>query len=175
LVSTFIWNLLTTETLQSHLDNVVLPTYSKRHASLITAINSLLAPFGVTTPNASPTIAGGWFLWLHLPSWCNAKELSQKLQQQQNLIVTPGESFSLPPPPSSSSPFSSSPTSPSYPTMVESGMEHCLRICFAWEDEERLVQGIGRLKDGLERMNRDSGRGSVSGGRGLGITALIDA
>lgn len=130
----FIWNLLTTGTLQSHLTLTLNPVYSRRYESLRLAFDQNLSPLGVHLDDPS-TIHGGWFLWLRLPDWCDAKLLSEWVEKDYNVLVAYGEMYQL-------RNYSGSSSEPS----------RAIRICLAWEEEDQLIEGVRRLGEGIRAM-----------------------
>lgn len=130
----FVWNLLSTGTLQSHLSDVLIPVYSKRFECLNLAIKSILSPLGVNLFSSS-SIHGGWFLWLQLPDWCDAKVLSEWVEKDYNLLIAYGEMYQLRNYPGSSRESS-----------------RAIRICLAWEEEDQLQEGLRRLGEGIKAM-----------------------
>lgn len=134
LVSMFIWNLLTTGTLQSHLSDILIPVFSRRFECLKHAFDSILSPLGVRLADSSP-IHGGWFLWLQLPDWCDAKAFSEWVERDHNVLVAYGEMYQL-------RGYSGSSSEPS----------RAIRICLAWEEEDQLMEGVRRLGDGMRAM-----------------------
>lgn len=81
-------------------------------------------------------MAGGYFLWLHLPDGISAKELARRAKNEEDLIVAEGNLFEVP---------------------GDNGNEgtrfdDCIRLCFTFEEEERLGEGVERLANVIGRM-----------------------
>lgn len=77
-------------------------------------------------PETSP-VAGGYYIWVQLPPALTATQVCQQALEMQNLVLGSGETFAVP--------------------MNASGgdLHRRLRLCFMWEDEGRLVEGVRRL------------------------------
>lgn len=105
------------------------------------AINEHLVHLGVRVPNAEfdsnsgsrqeegkeGKIVGGYFIWLELPSGVKGAEVVRKAKEEENLILGQGEEFAV---------------------LGDEGsvdLSGCVRICFAWEDEDKVVEGVRRL------------------------------
>ena len=58
-MSTFVWSILGTGTLQSFFSDVLIPAYSRKYNSLLAAIDTHLKPLGVTVGGA----AGWWVIF----------------------------------------------------------------------------------------------------------------
>lgn len=142
LVSMFVWNLLHTGTLQTHIDRVLVPCYAKRYEVLSGAIRKHLVPLAVEFKERDRL--GGWFVWLKLPGWCSVGELAGRLEREHGVVIKNGESFE------------------------GGGGRGCVRISLAWEDEERLAEGVRRMGLAMERMKRER-----EGRRGFGVGDLL--
>jgi DNA-binding transcriptional MocR family regulator len=81
-------------------------------------------------------VAGGYFLWVGLPKNISAKALAKRAKEEDNLIVAEGGLFEVP------------------GDNVEKGtrFDDCIRLCFTFEEEERLGEGVERLGRTLGRM-----------------------
>ncbi|KAE8398055.1 pyridoxal phosphate-dependent transferase [Aspergillus pseudonomiae] len=130
LMSTFINDMLENGSLDRHLHDTLLPAYSRRARTLTAAIKQHLLPLGVTfiSDSESYTVFGGYFIWLKLPAHLNAKEITEIALQEQNLVVAEGELFAVP-----------------GNTLPANELSHRLRLCFAWEKEEKLNEAVERL------------------------------
>ncbi len=115
--------------LESHIEHVLKPAYKKRYEVMMDAIQTALVPLGVKVGEASygtEQVFGGYFIWLELPPGANADEIAARAKQQENLIVAPGRLFEV-----------------STDSSVK--FENSIRLCFAWEAEEDMKEGIVRL------------------------------
>ncbi|RPA97984.1 PLP-dependent transferase [Choiromyces venosus 120613-1] len=130
LMAAILWSLLNTGTLQSHLANVLIPVYQKRHSVIVSAITTSLAPLGVNLITDTSRTSGGWFLWMQLPNYCDASFLGH-LKTNYNLILASGGKFGA-------------------------GLEDFVRICLAWEAEEELVEAVRRISECLQAIKPKS-------------------
>ncbi|EEH50623.2 uncharacterized protein PADG_06702 [Paracoccidioides brasiliensis Pb18] len=149
LTSTFIRELLSTNSLQTHIRNVLQPEYCSRYFTLTAAVRKHLVPLGVLLTNAngngnanantsananSGTIAGGYFLWLRLPRGLRASDLAGKAQEEEDVVIAAGNLFNVA-------------QEDGYRTDADEvalggagDFESYVRFCFAWE-EERFEEG----------------------------------
>ncbi|KAF7117665.1 hypothetical protein CNMCM5793_006788 [Aspergillus hiratsukae] len=136
LMSTFIDEMLQDGSVTKHIREVLIPAYSRRHSTLISAIRERLCPLGVKIhAHASDALhAGGFFVWIKLPHPLTACNVTERALQEENLIVGNGDLFVVP---GDQSSFY---------------QDQCLRLCFAWEDEGDLSEGVRRLEKVLVRM-----------------------
>lgn len=103
------------------------------------AIKKHVIPLGVKMQEQSlkgSSVFGGYFIWLELPDGVDAEVLSNWCLEKENLIVAAGPIFAV--------------------DGDESvRFENCIRVCFSWEGEQELKEGIERLgralKDVLSR------------------------
>lgn len=145
--------------LDRHIRHVLLPSYSRRYAILMRAIRATLVPLGLSVTEMSLAehegIYGGYFVWMSLPrtgpdrkAWPKARVIADRCRVE-DLMIGNGELFDV------------------YGDESMS-FEHAIRLCFAWEDEEDLVDGVERLGRVIRRMldegpegwetDRDTGR-----------------
>lgn len=137
LVATFISQMLENGSLQSHVATQLIPGYQKRWATMINAIERVLVPLGIKVSGVSlegKDVFGGYFIWFHLPDGVTAKMVAATAKTEENLIVSEGESFEV----------------CGDEAAVKLGQ--WLRVCFAWEEREALVEGIERLGRVVEKL-----------------------
>lgn len=129
-MSTFINELLETDTLQQHLSTKVVPEGHRRYSLMVSTIRKHLTPLGVTfSPDPErTTMVGGYYVWVKLPVPLDADQVCERALDTQNLEVGNGNLFSVPGRRSQ---------------CVD--RQRCLRLCFMWEDDEHLVEGVNRL------------------------------
>lgn len=127
LTATFVADTLQSGELQRHVFEVLQPAYGKRYRALIGAINTWLVPLGVKLPQMDRDVVGGYFVWLTLPEPIKGAIVAERAKEDENVIVAQGEMFEVP-----------GDTSHAH-------FERDLRLCFAWEDETMLAEGIERL------------------------------
>lgn len=137
LVSTFITQMLENNSLQTHIATQLIPGYQKRWTVMIEAIERVLVSFGVKVSRVSlerKNVFGGYFIWLHLPEEVNAKAVAAVAKEDENLIVSEGELFEV------------------YGDEKAVKLGQWVRVCFAWEEIETLVEGIERLGRAIEKV-----------------------
>lgn len=129
LAATIMAEMLRTGDLQRHIEDVLKPAYKRRCELMMAAIRRDLLPLGVTLGETSfgeQQVFGGYFIWIELPRGVDAEAVAARAKDEEDLIVAPGALFEV----SSDSDikFASS-----------------LRLCFSWEPEEDLTEGVARL------------------------------
>jgi len=82
---------------------------------------------------------GGFFVWLSLPEGLTAGEFARVCKEEEGVIVAPGAMFEVP---------------------GDDGVkfEGNVRLCFAWEEEHRLVEGVRRMTAATKKMIADRSR-----------------
>jgi DNA-binding transcriptional MocR family regulator len=141
LVASSIHQLLVTNTLQNHILRNLQPIYARRYHALMTAITQHLLPLGVSTPQANADVAGGYFVWLKLPEPLTSEVITRKALDEQNVRIPGGNGFQVQGDEESGFSFQSH-----------------VRLCFSYETEENLVEGVERLAE-LIRMELESSQG----------------
>ncbi|OCK92211.1 PLP-dependent transferase [Cenococcum geophilum 1.58] len=139
LTATFVADALASGELQRHVLDTLQPSYSSRYRSMISAIETNLLPLGVKIPQPDRDVVGGYFIWLTLPSSLRGAVVAQRAKEEENLIVAQGDLFEVP------------------GDTDHASFPHDLRLCFAWEDEDKLAEGIQRLASVIRNMQNDSG------------------
>ncbi|KAK5634178.1 hypothetical protein RRF57_009892 [Xylaria bambusicola] len=128
--------------LDTHIRHVLLPSYARRHAILMRAIRDTLVPLGLSVGETSLVghegIYGGYFVWMTLPrteakTWPTARAIADRCRADEDLMIGNGELFAV-----------SGDESMCF--------EDAIRLCFAWLDEEDLVDGVERLGGVIRRM-----------------------
>ena len=99
---------------------------------MLDAIRRHLVPLGATLPQENREVVGGYFIWVRLP--VNAVALAKMAKKVANLIVAEGAIFEVP------------------GDREVANFPNEIRLCFAWEDEERLAEGIERLASLVKLM-----------------------
>lgn len=123
--------------LQRHIYKTLQPTYARRYQSMISAVEKYLLPLGVTLPQTSRDVVGGYFIWLSLPAPMQAEEVAVRAREEKNLIVAPGPIFAV------------------YGDEKAVALERKVRVCFSWEHEAKLAEGIQRLAQVIDSMQQD--------------------
>jgi DNA-binding transcriptional MocR family regulator len=148
LTSTFLHQLLQSGSFSAHLHKTLIPSYASRYHKTLGAIQTHLFPLGVTIIKPSSEVAGGYFLWLTLPEGLDAQKIARRAKAEEDLIVAEGALFKVQ-------------GDEEGPGM---GFERDMRICYAWEDEDKLAEGIERLARIIKSM-LSGDTGSLNGGR----------
>ncbi|KAJ4337294.1 Valine--pyruvate aminotransferase [Didymella glomerata] len=115
------------------------PAYGRRYRSMIKAINDLLVPLGVRLPQTDREIVGGYFIWLTLPDGMEGGALVERAREDENVVVAQGELFEIP-------------GDSGHP---RTSFKNDIRVCFAWEDEDALIEGIERLATVIKTMQHE--------------------
>ena len=144
-------HLLETGQLQAHIAQTLQPAYAARYHILRKALATHLLPLGFTLPRSDRAVAGGFFLWLGLPEGLTAGDFARTCAEgdggEGGVIVAPGAMFEVPG--DSSVAFGGN-----------------VRLCFAWEGEERLEEGVRRMKVAAERLLAAAAEGGGRKGEG---------
>ncbi|KAI1740080.1 pyridoxal phosphate-dependent transferase [Xylaria scruposa] len=126
--------------------NTLVPSYARRHALLTRAIRTELVPLGVRMHEGSllgrEDVYGGYFVWITLPDgktteerpWPTAQAIANRCRADENLMIGNGELFAV------------------HGDEAAIRFENAIRLCFAWEDEEDLVDGVVRLGRVMRKM-----------------------
>ncbi|KAH6644650.1 pyridoxal phosphate-dependent transferase [Boeremia exigua] len=120
--------------LQRHVYEQLQPAYGNRYRSMIKAINDLLVPLGVRLPQTHRSIVGGYFIWLTLPDGMECGVFVDRAREDENIVVAqiPGDN--------------------GHP---RTSFKNDIRVCFAWEEEDALVEGIERLATVIRTMQHE--------------------
>lgn len=110
---------------------------------MISAISTHLIPLGVTLPQPSREVVGGYFIWFSLPEPLLADAVAKRAQAEENLIVAQASLFAV------------------YGDARKGELEREMRVCFSWEEEHRLVEGIERLARVVRTMQAGDRDGEV--------------
>lgn len=128
--------LLQSGDLQHHIFTTLQPSYARRHRIMIAAIEEHLLPLGVTLPQASRKVIGGYFIWLTLPAPLDADEVAMLATNDENIIIGPGSIFHV------------------YGDEAVVDLSRQVRVSFTWEAEHSLAEGIQRLGQVIARVRR---------------------
>lgn len=92
---------------------------------------------GVTSPEAGINgIVGGYFVWITVPATLDSDNLVQRASKEENLVLLAGTTFQV---------------HGAAATSETNSFINNIRICFSWEEEELLAEGIKRLARVLRR------------------------
>ncbi len=122
--------------LQQRILHTLQPAYKRRYRKMMASIERYLIPLGVTLPQADRDVVGGYFLWLSLPRPLQGTHVARRALKEENLIVAQGELFEVP------------------GENDHARFSHEVRLCFAYEDEAELAEGVKRLSHAIVRMQR---------------------
>jgi DNA-binding transcriptional MocR family regulator len=153
LTATMVNELLISEDLEAHIQNTLIPAYKRRYEFMVSAITKYLTPLGTSlgetsfssTSSSSDGVFGGYFIWIDLPSDLNAEIVALKAREQENLIVAPGKLFEV--------------YGDDSVTFTNS-----IRLCFSWEEEEDLAEGVKRLGKAMQAVRENGASGKGLGG-----------
>lgn len=124
--------------LQRHIFQTLQPAYAHRYHRMMTAIEDHLVPLGVTLQQLNRKVMGGYFIWLTLPYPLRADDVAAKARVEENLIVKEGTSFGV------------------WGDSDGQDLAGKIRVCFSWEEESMLVEGIERLGNVIYGMKQSS-------------------
>ncbi|KAK5726025.1 Valine--pyruvate aminotransferase [Elasticomyces elasticus] len=133
LTSTYLTTLLASGNLTTHINTTLRPGYAARYRALHSAMTQHLLPLGFKLPQTDRKIFGGYFVWLALPAKMSAEVLARRCREEAGVIVAPGSIFEV----------------PSNENVVFDGF---VRLCFAWEEESRLEEGVKRIGEVANKM-----------------------
>ncbi len=141
LTATFMANLIESGDLQRHISQTLQPAYARRYNIMVDAVKKELMPLGVTLPDVNRDVVGGYFIWIELPESLQAEEIAPRTEQEENLIVAPGKLFEV------------------YGDDQGPDLKRKVRLCFSWEEENLLGEGIERLGKVISRLQHAQGPG----------------
>jgi DNA-binding transcriptional MocR family regulator len=130
-------DLLRTGELVNFIENKTRPALQRRHRIMMDAVKQYLAPLGVVSRESSisgESIYGGYFVWLTLTQGPPALLVSDAALKEENIIVGRGSMFVV------------------RGDEESAKFDRNIRLCFSWESEEALVDGVQRLGLLIKRM-----------------------
>jgi DNA-binding transcriptional MocR family regulator len=136
LAATLINDLIASGSLDNHIFHQLQPTYARRYHRLISAVNRYLVPLGVSMLKGDDAVAGGYFVWLTLPAPLTAEELLEKALAEEDVKIITGAKFRV----------EGDEENP------QVRFDRDFRLCFAWQDEELLEEGVARLSNAVKRL-----------------------
>lgn len=151
LSATIVCEMIRAGELGRHVDGLCRPSLRRRHALLMEAVHQELDRFGVEVLDSNllegrqGTYYGGYFVWITFPRGPKGEDIAKRAMDQENLVVPPGEMFQV----------KGDEKSAQFPNSI--------RLCFSWEDEEDLIEGVARLGRAVESL-WDGGNPSAVGG-----------
>lgn len=137
--------MLANGSLMRHIEEVLIPIYRKRYYAMIKAIKQYLYPLGIRIVAHDQTsldgFAGGFFLYLTFKD-CHgviASDVARVALSDFNLRIAPGDIFAVPDDPQSKS---------------RGVLGYCngARLCWAWNEDHILIDGIQRLAKAVNSL-----------------------
>ncbi|KAF2104321.1 PLP-dependent transferase [Rhizodiscina lignyota] len=135
--------ILATGELQSYVLDVLQPSYAARYHTMMTAVEEHLLPLGLTLVQSDREVIGGYFIWLTLPSHIDAAVLAETARTEENLLIGEGALFQVP------------------GDTSDAVFAHSIRLCFAWEDVDKLLPGVERLGRLIQSLIKDGTAGKM--------------
>ncbi|KAL0940392.1 aminotransferase [Colletotrichum truncatum] len=145
--SLFVEKVLENGAFTRHINEVLIPTYRKRYHGMMNAIRHHLYPLGVRVVAEDSIqksgVAGGFFLYITFGEGVAgvASEISRVAFEDFNLKIGPGHIFGVPDDPSSEN-------------RGRATYYNGARLCWAWHEEEEIVEGIVRLTAVVRHVQR---------------------
>lgn len=129
-------SLLRSGDLQHHIFDTLQPAYARRYHRMISAIDKYLVPLGITLSQTDREVVGGYFIWITIPRPLLAEQVAIYAKRDQNLVIAAGPIFGV------------------YGDEKVVDLTRKVRLCFSWEDENKLAMGVQRLSQVIARMQR---------------------
>lgn len=126
--------------LSKHVFDLLQPSYARRYHKMLEAVQSHLLPLGLTMLEPHGYVRGGYFLWLTLPESLNGDRIATRAEREENLIIITGPRFQV---------------EGDDKTDITK-FDKDLRLCFAWEEENLLEEGVIRLARVIKRALQES-------------------
>jgi len=145
LTSVYVNQMLESGFVRDHLFHTVQPAYARRYRVMLQAVEEALLPLGCSLAQSDRSVVGGYFIWVALPDHVDAESLAERCKTEENVVVAPGSMFEVP-----------GDENVAFPNSI--------RLCFSWEDETLLVEGVKRTAEALGRMLKDGGKPKSQGG-----------
>ncbi|KAI1322917.1 pyridoxal phosphate-dependent transferase [Xylariaceae sp. FL0255] len=135
--------------LDRHIRYVLRPAYAQRHRHLASTIHDVLSPLGITVVDNSlrgqDGVFGGYFIWMNLPTsttwtgsepklWPTAAAIAKRCKTDEDLLIGNGELFAV------------------HGDETAAPFDRAIRLCFAWEEEDKIVDGVRRLGRIIRKM-----------------------
>lgn len=135
-------DLIRTGELANFIDTKTRPALQRRHRIMMDAVKQYLAPLGVVSRESSiqgESVYGGYFVWLTLTQGPPGLLVSDAALREENIVLGRGNMFTV--------------------RGDEEGakFDNDIRLCFSWEPEEALIDGVQRLGLLLQRMQANIG------------------
>ena len=134
--------MLRTGALASHLQRVLIPTYQARSRALQRAIQEKLVPLGVTIDTGKPYVSGddaeqvmeqvigGFFIYIVFPEGVTADEVAEIALKDHNVKFLASRAMMV----------RGSERNDKTGLLMRGA-----RLCWAWEEEQMLMEGVDRI------------------------------
>lgn len=130
--------------LEQYLNTVLIPTYQLRSAVMMAAAQEFLVPHGAELNLTEQDkqrplpVEGGYYIYFHLPETIDAARFASSALQEEKVVVGAGHNFEV------------------RGDEMSVPVRRSVRVCFAWEDTDRIVEGICRLGKVLAKLVAES-------------------
>lgn len=128
--------------LAQQIDAVYRPGLQRRHSLLMREVHRQLDRFGIEVRDGNvgadgQVTYGGYFVWITFPQGPTAQAIAKRAMKHENLVVPPGSMFEV------------------KGDERASKFDNSIRLCFSWEDEQDLVEGVARLGRVVEALQNE--------------------
>lgn len=113
--------------LDEHIESLLKPALKRRSHSLLRAIEAFLIPLGVRIIKPLEVVHGGYFVCVKLPSHIDSGWFCDQAERSMGLLLARGVLFAV------------------HGDEEPIDGRDFVRLCFAYEPENRLVEGIQRM------------------------------
>lgn len=150
-------HMLVSGILEDHVQNTLIPIYRRRYNILVDAIKTHLYPLGVKISTGLPyetyakdnngnrvltKLAGGFFMYIDYPdtkTFPAAADIVQIGGEEYGLNIAPGQIFVVQGDSESMN-------------RADSGWNRGTRLCWAWNEEDEIVESIKRLSKAIQQL-----------------------
>jgi len=153
LTSTFLNEMLVNGDMEAHISNTLIPTYRMRYDVMLSCIKEDLEPLGVrittgadyTETNAGEVLpVGGFFTYITFPeNLPDPAVIAKRAREEYSLTFAFGEMFVVKGDGGSSE-------------RAQQSFGRGARLCWAWEEEDAIKEGIARLAELLKVMSKEA-------------------
>lgn len=113
--------------LDQHIDTVLLPALQRKSRSLLHAVKTILVPLGAEVGGSVEDVKGGYFISLKLPAGIDSDAFCTMAERKLGLLLACGKLFAV-----------------HGDEDIVPGHDF-VRLCFAYETEDRLVEAVHRM------------------------------
>lgn len=159
LSATIVCEMMKSGDLGRHINTKCTPALQRRHKLMMDAIHEQLDQFGIEVLDSNlegEGAYGGYFVWITFPNGPAAQDIAKAAMAEENLIVPPGEMFEV----------------KGDEKTVQ--FTNSVRLCFSWEEEEDLVEGVARLGRAVKSL-LDTNGAKASQEKGAAEGRKLDA